>query len=195
MPGHTVTPTPPWQNSGSNIITKRFWKSYFGTTGSTSISKKSKSKCVLSWGVVIGFGSDWAWSVCHLMTHIGMLCALMSWSHPPRTIPIFLSSILGEKGFDCFQTGGEGSFQGKQILWVLFQFLECCTSLLLLVVSRCEDNCLSYCWSLLNTFHPQPSATVMWVGHSPATVSESTFHTRQNTWEPSPAINTTLNTT
>lgn len=53
-------------------------------------------------------------------------------------------------------------------------------------------NCLSYCWSLLNTFHPQPSAAVTWGGHSLATVSESTFHTRQNTWEPSPAINATL---
>lgn len=88
------------------------------------------------------FGSDWGWSVCHLTTHICVLCALISWSHPPRTLPICLSSIPGEKGFDCFQAGGEGSFQGKWILWVLFQFLECRTSLLLLVMSRWEDQLL-----------------------------------------------------
>lgn len=68
------------------------------------------------------FGSGLGWSVCHLTTHTCMFCALSSPSRPSRTLPIVLSSILGEMGFGCFQARAAGSFWAKWIAWVL-QFL------------------------------------------------------------------------
>lgn len=92
---------------------------------------------------------------------IPMLCALSFKSHPPRTVshwpkqcPSAPRTLAVSKQRQHARSKEGGSPESSSSLWSSAPSSFSCWC------ADVKTSCLSCCWSLLNTFHPQPSAAV-----------------------------------